>query len=84
MVSGLQTVGMGRGREGSEDVHWAERLSGRFPSVTQGYLPQGPVTVLGGRCPSERKRQSVGIAKAEAGAAEQNLASESAGSCLVF
>lgn len=84
VVSGLQTVGIGRGREGSEDVQWAERLSGRFPSVTQDYLPQGPVTVLGGRCLRERKWQSVGVAKAEAGAAEQNLASESAGLYLVF
>lgn len=33
---------------------------------------------------SDRKRQSVGISKAEAGAAEQDLASESAGSHLVF
>lgn len=77
-VSGLQTAGMGRGREGGEDVHWAERLSGRFPSATRDYLPQGPVTVLGGRW------QSVGISKAGAGAAEQDLASESAGSHLVF
>lgn len=59
-------------------------LTGRFPSVTPDYLPQGPVTVLGGRCQSERKWPSVGISKAEAGAAEQNPASESAGSYLVF
>lgn len=83
-VSGLQTAGMGRGREGGEDVHWAERLSGRFPSATRDYLPQGPGTVLGGRCQRERKWQSVGISKAEAGTAEQDLASESAGSHLVF
>lgn len=52
--------------------------------MTQGDLAQDPVTVLGGRCQSERRWQSVGISKAEAGAAGQNLASENAGSYLVF
>ena len=52
--------------------------------MTQDYLPRDPETLSWEEgCQHERKKQSVGISKAEVRATEQNLVSDDAGSYLV-